>query len=186
MKAIFCGFLFCSLSLAPSFALSQNNSPARPAIGTQVPPAQIYGKLLAGLEKEFVELAEAMPEDKYNFAPTQGEFKGVRNFGEQVKHIAEANYEFFGKAANADPSAAKAIEKLSSKDEILKALQDSFLVAHKAIDGMTAQNAFEQTSQGTRTGSAALGLAHLMDHYGQLVVYLRMNGIVPPASRKNP
>jgi uncharacterized damage-inducible protein DinB len=185
MKVIGYVLLLCYLSVTPCSLRAQTTSAPSPAIGTQVTPAQTYGKLLAGLQKEFVELAEAMPEDKYNFAPAQGEFQGVRTFGEQVKHIAEANYEFFGKFANADPSAAKAIEKLNNKAEILKALNDSFLVAHKAIDSMTAQNAFEMTAQGTRAGMAALGLAHIMDHYGQLVVYVRMNGIVPPASRKS-
>jgi len=164
--------------------LAQATPPARPPVGSQVPPAQIYGRLLSNFEKEIVDLADAMPEEKYNFVPSQGEYKGVNNFSAQVKHIAGANYEFFGKTANADPSAGAAVEKLTSKADIMKALRESFLVAHKAIDGMTAQNAFEMTANGTRAGSASIALAHMMDHYGQLVEYLRLNGIIPPASRK--
>jgi hypothetical protein len=77
------------------------------------------------------------------------------------------------------------IDKLKTKAEILKALKDSFALAHAYVDSITPENAFVQTSNGTRAGMASLGLAHVMDHYGQMVEYLRMNGIVPPASRKN-
>ena len=74
-------------------------------------------------------------------------------------------------------------EKLKTKAEIVKALKDSFAQAHAYVDSITPENAFVNTSMGTRAGKAAFGMAHLMDHYGQMVVYLRMNGIVPPASR---
>jgi uncharacterized damage-inducible protein DinB len=149
-------------------------------------PAEVYGKLMSGMEGEIVSAAEAMPADKYNFAPTQGEFTGVRTFGQQVKHLAEANYEFFdGWNAGTAPKEGD-IEKLTGKDEIVKALKDSYVYAHKAIDSITAANAFESMGKekGTRAGMAAFCIAHSMDHYGQMVVYLRMNGIVPPASRK--
>jgi len=76
-----------------------------------------------------------------------------------------------------------AIEKLTSKAEIVQALKDSLAQAHTYVGGITAENAFVTTEHGTRGGMAAFGLAHMMDHYGQMVVYLRMNGIVPPASR---
>lgn len=178
----------CLLVLVAVPASPQAAAPAKPAVGSAVPPAQVYGKLLTQLEKEFVDAAEAMPEDKFNFAPptTAGEFKGVRSFSGQIKHIAEANYYFFGGTAFTEAEGkakSDAIEKLSSRAEILQALKDSFIVAHKYIDGITAENAFISTDHGTRGGMAAFGIAHLMDHYGQLVVYLRMNGIVPPASR---
>jgi uncharacterized damage-inducible protein DinB len=162
------------------------NTAAKPAVGTVMTPAATYGKLLSGMEKEFVDAAEAMPEDKFNFAPSQGEFKGVRSFGDQVKHVAEANWYFFGgpTATEADAKAKHdSIEKLTSKADILKALKDSLAQAHTFIDGITPENAFVMTANGTRGGMAAFGIAHLMDHYGQLAVYLRMNGIVPPASR---
>jgi uncharacterized damage-inducible protein DinB len=179
------GALACCL-LGASFAHAQDAKPAKPAVGTPQAPAQIYGKLLAGMEKEFVDAAEAMPEDKFDFAPTSGEFKGVRSFGAQVKHVAEANYFFFAGDAftdATDKAKSDAIEKLTTKAEIVQALKDSFKLAHALVDGMTADNAFVTTTHGTRAGMASFGLAHMMDHYGQLVVYLRMNGIVPPASR---
>ena len=178
----------CLLAAASTLALAQAAAPAKPAVGTPVPPAQAYGHLLSGLEQEFVGAAEAMPEDKYNFAPpaTLGEFKGVRTFAQQVKHVAESNYYFFGgpNYSEAESKAkSDAIEKLTSKADIVKALKDSFAGAHAFVDTITAENAFVMTEHGTRGGMAAFGIAHFMDHYGQMVEYLRMNGIVPPASR---
>jgi uncharacterized damage-inducible protein DinB len=160
-----------------------------PAVGSKVPPSQVYDKLLSGMEKEFVDAAEAMPADKFDFAPptSMGDFKGVRSFGGQVKHVAEANYYFFGggKMTEAENKAkSESIEKLTSKDDIINAPKESFTFAHAYIAGITDENAFVMTKAGTRGGMAAFGIAHLMDHYGQMVVYLRMNGIVPPASRK--
>jgi uncharacterized damage-inducible protein DinB len=178
----------CLLAATSTVAFSQAAAPAKPAVGTLMSPSQTYGKLLGGLEQEFVGAAEAMPEDKFNFAPpvTAGEFKGVRSFGDQIKHVAESNYYFFGgpKSTEADVKAKHdAIEKLTSKADILQALKDSMTTAHAFVDGITPENAYAMTANGTRAGMAAFGMAHMMDHYGQMVVYLRMNGIVPPASR---
>jgi uncharacterized damage-inducible protein DinB len=177
----------CLLSTASSLVLAQAAAPAKPAIGSLVSPAQTYDKVLSIMEQQFVSAAEAMPE-KFNFAPpaSQGEFKGVRTFAQQIKHVAESNYYFFG-GPDFTEAGAKAmtdsIEKLTTKADIVKALKDSFVRAHAFVDTITPENAFVQTAHGTRAGMAAFGTAHLMDHYGQLVVYLRMNGIVPPASR---
>jgi uncharacterized damage-inducible protein DinB len=144
---------------------------------------------------EVVGAAEAMPADKYDFAPpaTMGEFKGVRTFGAQVKHLAESNYEFFRGwtvpgATAVDP---KTIEALKTKDEIVKALKDSYTYAHAAIGTITTDNAWNAGPsflppqfKMTKASTAAFCIAHSMDHYGQMVEYLRMNGIIPPASRQ--
>jgi hypothetical protein len=180
------GLLGCCLfALTTHSASAQDAKP--PAPGTQMTPSATYDKLLSGMEKEFVDAAEAMPADKFDFAPpvAAGDFKGVRSFGGQVKHVAEASYYFFGGEMSEADSKAKqeSIEKLTSKADIMAALKDSFVQAHKFVGGITPENAFVMTKQGTRGGMAAFGIAHLMDHYGQMVVYLRMNNIVPPASR---
>ena len=180
----------CLLMAAPAVAAAQDSAaskPAKPAVGTPVPASEVYGKLLSLMEKEFVSAAEAMPDDKFDFAPSTGEFKGVRTFGGQVKHVAQDNYYFYrGNLSDAEMKAKQdAMEKLTSKAEIIQALKDSFVQAHTVVNDVTAQNAFVTTEHGTRGGMSAFGLAHIMDHYGQMVVYLRMNGIVPPASRGN-
>lgn len=152
------------------------------------PPAEVYGGMLKRLSAEVIGAAEAMPADKYNFAPTAGKFDGVRTFGAEVQHIAEANYFFFsGFGLSGAPDDAK-LKALKSKDELVQALKDSFDFAQKGVDTMTPQNAFVKVGSGkmqmTRAGWATFCLAHSMDHYGQMVEYLRMNGIVPPASQK--
>ena len=181
-------FACCLLAATSTFAFAQATPPAKPPVGTAIPPAQIYGHLLTLMEGEFVGAAEAMPEDKYDFAPpaTAGDFKGVRTFAEQVKHVTEANYYFFGNPGTTEAEGkakSDAIKALKTKAEIVKALKDSFTQAHAYVDAITPENAFIQTASGTRAGMAAFGLAHFMDHYGQMVEYLRMNSIIPPASR---
>jgi hypothetical protein len=182
--------LCCAVAAASAFAFAQDAAPAKPAkpaVGTAMSPSETYGKLLGLMEKEFVDAADAMPEDKFNFAPaaTAGDFKGVRSFGAQVKHVAESNYYFFGGSmSEADlKTKSDAIEKLTSKADIIQALKDSLTQAHTYVNGITPENVFVMTDHGTRGGMSSFGLAHMMDHYGQMVVYLRMNGIVPPASR---
>ena len=173
----------CVLAAASTIGYSQD-APKKPTPGTVMTPAATYGKLLGMLESEFVGAAEAMPEDKFNFAPPEsaGDFKGVRSFAAQVKHVAESNWYFFGSEEMAKSHQA-AIEKLTSKAEIVQALKDSLAQGHTFIDGIAPDKAFVMTSNGTPAGMAAFGIAHMMDHYGQMVEYLRMNSIVPPASR---
>jgi hypothetical protein len=178
----------CLLASASAIAVAQAAPADKPAAGTPVPPSQVYGKLLSILEKEFVSAAEAMPEDKFDFAPptTMGEFKGVRTFASQLKHVTEANGYFFHDPNKPLIDNRADIEKLKTKAEIIAALKDTFAQAHATIDAITPENAFIATAAGnTRAGQASFGMAHLMDHYGQLVEYLRMNNIVPPASRSN-
>jgi len=173
------------LALAPTFARAQ----AKTAPGTPLQPSQELDKILSGIETQFVPLAEAMPEDKFDFAPTAagGDFKGVRTFSGQIKHVTEAN-DYFLSDPPMTPAEFKAkrdaIEKLTSKADILQAFKDSFKVAHAFMAGTTAENAWKSLPNGrSRAGMAAYAMQHMMDHYGQLVVDLRLNGIIPPASR---
>jgi uncharacterized damage-inducible protein DinB len=172
---------------APAQTAMKAKAPAAESAGAKA-PSEVYSQLLKQLSGEVVSAAEAMPAEKYDFAPTAGKFDGVRTFGSQVQHLAEANYFFFsGFGLSGAPDDAK-LKALKSKDELVQALKDSFAFAQKGIDTMTAQNAFITVGSGkmqlTRAGWATVCLAHSMDHYGQMVEYLRMNGIVPPASQK--
>jgi uncharacterized damage-inducible protein DinB len=163
-------------------------APAFAATGAQANPAQVFGKLISGQEEEIVAVAEAMPADKYSFAPSNGEFKTVRTFGQQLTHIAEAQYYFFGGFGTKPSIDPKSLGKLTSKDDIVKALKDSFAFAHQATDTITSENAFQEIEDrdgtNTRASITAFSIGHTENHYGQMVEYLRMNGIVPPASRK--
>ena len=153
----------------------------------KVDPSKTLDQMFSSYEQEFVPLVEAMPADKYNFAPTTGEYKGVRTFAEQVKHVTQANYFYFGSIAATKPSNLPDIKSLKTKEQIVQALKDSFAYGHQVIATITADNAFQAMGSGehvhTRVGAVAGVVGHGYNHYGQLVEYLRMNGIVPPASR---
>ena len=143
------------------------------------------------LEQSFISAADAMPAEKYSFAPTNGEFKGVRTFAQQVKHVACANYGFFNEIEGKTPPPDcenGGPDPATTKDELMKYLKDSFAYSDKVMDTMNAKNALDPTNgryggPSTRLGIAVLAVWHASDHYGQMVEYLRMNGIVPPASR---
>jgi uncharacterized damage-inducible protein DinB len=170
------------------------NGTPKIAPGTIVEPSKSYDALLKIFEGEMMGVVNAMPAEKYSFAPSQAIFKpeqgtkydGVRTFGQMVGHVAQANYYFYGNAGGMKPEVdVKGIANLTSKDDLVKALADSFAFAHKAIATLTPQNAFASTGgEQTRATMTAFGIAHGFDHYGQLAEYLRMNGIVPPASQK--
>ena len=157
--------------------------------------ASVYERQFSNVEKEVVDAAEAMPEDKFNFAPTgPGDFKGVRTFALQVKHIAVANYAF-GSAILQEKSPApmggpNGPDNITSRADVLKYLKDSFAYAHKALATINESNVLTPTKgpfgdrPTTRLAMATSVISHPFDHYGQMVVYLRMNGIIPPASRK--
>jgi len=170
--------------------------PPSPPIGTKEDPAQAVDGLLSLMEMQVVGAAKAMPADKYSFAPAQAifapsqktEFATVRTFVGQVTHLAQANYFFFGWSGIKPDRDVKAIGSITTKDEAVAALQASFAYAHKAIATITTENAFVAIKPidgySTRVTIAAFAAAHGNDHYGQMVEYLRMNGIVPPASAK--
>jgi len=166
------------------------------------PPPTITSVLdtqLSIIEREFTGAAQAMPEDKYSFAPTNGEFKGVRTFAQQVKHVATVNNAFFGSilgetapVAPDEGIASNGPDAIQTKDQILQYLHDSFADAHKAIATINADNAVTPMANPavpflrTRAALAIFACTHAMDHYGQMVEYLRDNGIVPPASARRP
>jgi uncharacterized damage-inducible protein DinB len=155
---------------------------------------QVLDHAVSNLEREFNPAADAMPADKYDFAPTNGEFKEVRTFGQQIKHVAAVNYIFGAAILGEKPPVETGEEEgpasVKSKAEILKYLQESFAYVHQAIATINERNLVEPVKSPFGEGSVTrLGLttavsAHGFDHYGQMVEYLRMNGIIPPASRR--
>jgi hypothetical protein len=166
-------------------------------VGQAMEPAKALDEVLMTLEGQAVSAAKAMPAEKYDFAPnaatfapgSPAKFDTVRTFAQQVAHVAQANYYFYMTASGMKPDVdVKAIGSLKSKDEIVAALQGSFAFGHKALATITAANAFESIKGAdglhTRATVADFAVAHGFDHYGQMVEYLRMNGIVPPGSAK--
>ena len=160
--------------------------------------ANVLDAQLRGVEGEFVPAADAMPEDKYGYAPTNGEFKGVRTFAEQVRHVATVNYvigaAMLGEKSPADVEGPNenGPASIKTKADIMKRLKESFDYLHKAYMEINEQNALAPikspfgSGTTTRLAMATLEVGHCFDHYGQMVEYLRSNGIIPPASRPQP
>lgn len=150
-------------------------------------PAQVVDQLLNAVERDMVPLVEAMPADKFNFAPTNGNFKGVRTFAQQVQHVAVANYYMFGDASGIKPEHMADLKNMKTKAQLVQALKESFAFAHRAIGTLNNQNALDPVKPvdgiSTRAGVMVFAIVHMNDHFGQMVEYLRMNGIVPPSSR---
>jgi len=170
-----------------------------PPLAAQTPPT-ITSTLqfqLTIVEREIESVADAMPEDKYSFAPTNGNFAGVRTFAQQVKHIALENNRFFDSITGATPPVApnesdNGPDSIATKAQIVQYLKDSFDKGHKAIATITAENAVTPLPNpaagflGTRMALAVFACTHAMDHYGQMVEYLRDVGGTPPFSQRRP
>jgi hypothetical protein len=177
-------------AMAPVLEAQQGVEKAAP--GRLVAPAEALNSLLNMTESQMISLVKAFPADKYGFAPSaaifaprqQTDYAGVRTFGALVIHVAQANYGLGSKLSGLKPEIdPTTLAKLSSKDEIVAALEASFAFDHKAIGTLTTANAFESVGGPfTRSTQAAFIVVHASDEYGQMVEYLRMNGIAPPAS----
>ncbi|HEX3985639.1 MAG TPA: DinB family protein [Acidobacteriaceae bacterium] len=188
----------------PALALVVLPLLAAPAIPAQTPTppptlASVLDAQLTALEKQFVPAAEAMPADKYDFAPAGGNFAGVRTFALEITHVATANFGFYSAILGQDPppgislaGAGNGPATLRTKGEILQYLKDSFALGHQALATLTPENALSPVthppiaSMNSRLALATFILWHDADHYGQMVEYLRANGIVPPASHGQP
>jgi hypothetical protein len=154
---------------------------------------EVLDHTVGNLERDFIPAAEAMPEDKYNFVPTNGEFKGARTFAQQIKHVAAVNYELGAAILEEKPptdiNEESGPASITTKADILEYLKDSFVYVHKAVQTINDKNLVETVKSPFGEGRVSrLGLAtsvawHGFDHYGQMVEYLRINGIIPPASR---
>jgi hypothetical protein len=189
-------FVLCATVAAPAVRAQGASAPQQ----AQQPPtvASVLDSFYGIIERQVVSAADAMPEDKYSFAPTSGEFKGVRTFAEEVKHIGFANHLFFGPLVGENID-VKSLEQntngpaeLKTKAEIVQYLKDSFALGHRAIATINSENQVTLLPKpvlpflNTRLAIANIGAWHAGDHYGQIVEYLRMNGIIPPASRPRP
>ncbi|HTH18604.1 MAG TPA: DinB family protein [Candidatus Udaeobacter sp.] len=189
-----------SLAAASAYAQATKSSPAAVASASPSTPPTIASSIdreISLVEKEVLEAAEAMPADKFDFSPEKlnipgSDYKGVRTFGEQLKHIAASNYLIWSPITGEKPpdnvNDGKGPDNMKAKADIIKYVKDSFAFGHKSVSTLNSSNLVEPITSGsgrptTRLFLATFAAAHCFDHYGQMIEYLRMNGIVPPASR---
>lgn len=194
---------FSLSALGPTAARAQSPQPASKGAATTSSPQQPsqprptlaanIDRQVSAVEKLIIDVAEAMPEDKFNFTPESlkipgSEYKGVLTFAGQVKHVAAGNY-FLWSTVTGDKLAeglfndGSGPDSLKTKAEIIQFLKDSFALGHKAAATLTPENMLQDAGRSTRINMATFSVAEAYNHYGQMVEYLRMNGIVPPASR---
>ena len=154
--------------------------------------AESIGGTLKWTESQFLSVAEAMPESKYDFVPTAGNFKDVRSFAEQVKHVACANFAFFNEIEGKTPPdlcEKGGPSKAKTKAELVQYLKDSIDYSERVLPTINSKNALDRVEgryagPNTKLGIAVTAVWHVADHYGQVVEYLRMCGIVPPPTQK--
>lgn len=177
-----------------ALAISAHSAAAQTQTSQTATLASMVDHQITVVEKQVVDAAEAMPEEKFNFTPESltipgDDYKGVRSFAVQVKHIAASNYFIWSSiTGDALPPSIKdgnGPAEIKSKAEIVKLLKESFALGHRAAATLTPENMLQPYAAGkaTRLERTEFGVAHAYNHYGQMVEYLRMNGIVPPASR---
>jgi len=191
------------LVVTPMLAAAQSKKPTAAELSKKETVGSALLAEVANQEYEVRSAAEAMPAEKYGFRPAEGMFKGehpeygpaeMRTFGEIVKHVACSNFAFEAEMDGktppdrcdmGGPSPAK------TRRELLVYLRDSFAALEKSIGAIDAKNMFDPiegpyAGPTTRLRLAGVVIWHAADHYGQMTIYLRLNGIVPPVSRPNP
>lgn len=162
----------------------------------KMPVTESFELLIAGAQNQLSQAADAMPEDKFSFVPANGAFAGTRTYGQQIKHLAANNYRMAAFIVNQQPTpdqeAEKGPDSVQSKAQIMEYLQGSFAALRKSAATITESNLNEylpimvnrNSTHRTRLQLVIDAIVHDYDHYGQMVEYLRMNDIIPPASRK--
>ena len=169
--------------LATASALAQDPSVKPASVAATV------NKTWSGIERDFISAAHAMPEEKYSFAPPQGEFKGARSFAEHVRHVACSNFAFFkefsGMQTDADEDCSRNGKPRKTKAEIMHYLRDSFHFADQAIAVLNTENALDKVegrygAPSTKLGITIVAVWHTSDHYGQIVESCRSPKFSPP------
>lgn len=164
------------------------------ALLLQIPSSRVTDYWITHQEQQMIAVIEAMPADKYSFTPTDGEFRAVRTFAQQAKHLAAFNYiaaaAMRGVKPPVDAGDELGPDTVRTKDQVIAYVRGSYEALQQAAatidEGNEVIAATPQSPLGkntTRLGLAEEALIHSMDHYGQMIEYLRMNGVVPPGSR---
>lgn len=171
--------LFClSFASISTACFAQQAPPANPlTMGERMVYSYIVGNAVAGAEK--------MPEAQYGFKPTPD----VRTFGQLVGHIADSNNMFCGMILE-EPPAATSVEKTkTAKADLVQALKDAVAHCNKAYDAMTDARGLEIAKlmgrQFPKLTVLSINTAHTDEHYGNMVTYLRLQGIVPPSTEQS-
>lgn len=182
MRTLLRTLVVCLLAPATA-AIAQDQPRAAAAGGSQENPLSAHNRFIyEGLKKVLLRSAEKMPEEDYAFKPTDT----VRSFGQVVGHVADAQYMFCSVVLGEKNPAPKVEKTRTSKADLIAALKDAFAYCDKAYVGMTDASGIQAVKlmggDTPKLSALAVNIAHAMEHYGNLVTYLRMKNIVPPTS----
>lgn len=156
------------------------------AAQAQQAPAGVQGEMLNWFDdaaNKIVQLAEAIPAEKYAWRPADG----VRSVGEVVGHVAGGNYFLMGMTGAQPPAGApQNMEQMTAKADLIRALQQSIDHVRSSMRGMTAADLDAPATifgrQSTKRDACLLAVVHAHEHLGQLIAYARSNGVTPPWS----
>lgn len=191
------------LAVGVSVGAQEQKQPTVAELSRSETPGKALLRTFGDEEYEFRAAAEAMPEEKWGYRPAPGLFKNekpefgpaeLRTFAEQVKHVACSNFAFAAELDGTKPPDAcdkGGPSPAKTRVELLNYLRGSFTALKKSLAGISAKNMYDPiegpyAGPNTRLVLGVVCVWHVADHYGQVVIYLRENGIVPPASRSNP
>jgi hypothetical protein len=193
----------CMFALSMAANAQEKKEPSAAELSKNETPAKAIMRTFGYQDYEFRSAAEALPAEKWDYRRAAGMFENekpqfgpseVRTFGEQVKHVACANFAFAAELNGTKPPDAcdkGGPSPAKTRAELLTYLRDSFTAIKKPLSEITAKNMYDPiegpyAGPNTRLGLAGVCIWHVADHYGQLIIYLRENGIVPPGSRAKP
>jgi uncharacterized damage-inducible protein DinB len=180
-------FLVSTAALAQDSKTTQGASNSKGEQVPQVNPFSTFNKFAyARLKTIMVSSAEKMPEENYNFKPTEA----VRSYGQIVGHVADAQYNFCSLALGENNPGLKIEQTKTTKADLVAALKDAMAYCDKAYDGMTDASGAQMVklfgADMPKLGVLNINNMHDMEHYGNLVTYLRLKNIVPPTSEQPP
>lgn len=185
--SIILAFIFACVTLPPAFAQTTGagyNTALSPSL------ARVAKTMQMTIRRNIADAAEKMPAEEYAFRPTPQ----VRTFGQLIGHVINANFFFCSQAAGEKSPATTDYEQVTGKTALLKALNDSLAYCDKVYAATTDANFMQpmQIGPGVGVGPAntvrgavlMFNIAHNNEHYGNIVVYMRLKGLVPPSTAR--
>jgi len=173
--------LICLLAQS-AVALAQENPPTAPGPSGGNPLSAHNKMVYGGVKKILLGSAEKMSEENYNFKPTDT----VRSYGQILGHVADSQYAFCSVVLGEKNPAPKVEKTKTSKADLIAALNDAFAYCDKAYDGMTDASGTQMVKfmggDTPKLSALTVNNIHTVEHYGNLVTYMRMKDIVPPSS----
>jgi uncharacterized damage-inducible protein DinB len=172
--------------LLPAGAALAQEKPAAPAQPNPNPLSTWNKYAYSRVKDILLRSAEKMPEENYSFKPTES----VRSYGQIIGHVADAQYLFCSIALGEQNPTPKIEQTKTSKADLIAALNTAFAYCDKAYDGMTDASAVQIIklfgNDAPRLSALTVNNMHDLEHYGNLVTYMRLKNIVPPSSEQPP